>query len=67
MDQVKENALIYLLKRFDPGGFLTHELGLAWVDDGSGYARKLVASGEHVLSSDCWCNPKVLPVEAGER
>lgn len=39
---VNAESLARLLQDVDPGGFMSNELGVAWVDDGSGYARKLI-------------------------
>jgi hypothetical protein len=43
--EVNADALGRLLMKADRGGFLSAELGVAWEDDGSGFARKLVRSG----------------------
>lgn len=42
--EVFRAALERLLTKIDPGGFLSRELGVAWVDDGSGHARRLVVA-----------------------
>lgn len=39
---VNAEALARLLRGIDPSGYLSNELGVAWIDDGSGIALKLV-------------------------
>jgi hypothetical protein len=41
--EVFRAALERVLPAIDPGGFLSNELGIGWVDDGSGFARRIVA------------------------
>lgn len=41
---VNAGPLARLLQQADPSGFLSNELGVAWADDGSGYARRLVSA-----------------------
>ena len=43
---VKAEELGRLLQSADPGGFLSNGLGVAWEDDGSGFARRLVEQPE---------------------
>lgn len=38
---VNHDALARLLQTADPGGFWSNDLGVRWVDDGSGVSRKL--------------------------
>jgi hypothetical protein len=40
---VNADALARLLEQVASGGFWSNELGIGYVDDGSGAARKLVA------------------------
>ena len=40
--EVNVAPLERILAAIDPGGYLSNELGVAWIDDGTGVARKLV-------------------------